>query len=245
MKATVAFKLARDPQDARAGHDDTVVWGSAKMTASDDDPAAMDVAKSISSEEDIKAVTVGDGDIAWAAARGASSTISISDVQPAIDGGAVASALAAGIKRAGAAEWIIVGDSDWDRAVVVALAGKLGLPAYAGVTGAERSGDNALRITCKSGSASQIVEIQGPALLAVKGLADESNPPGMKQILQARKNPQDKVSASEVDGLLDEPKVKVNGTHAADAAGATMFDAEDLASAAQALVEALRGDGVL
>lgn len=243
MKVTVAFKWARDPQDARAGHNGAVVWGSAKMAASDDDSAAMDVAKSISLEEDIKAVTVGDGDTAWAAARGASSTVSISNVQTAIDGGAVASALAAGIKRTGEADWIIVGDTEWDRAVVVALAGKLGLPAYAGVTAVEPAG-NRLRITCKSGSASRVVEIRGPALLAVKGLSAEKNTPAMKQILQARKKPQDKVNASEVDSL-DEPKAEVCGTHVPDAAGVIMFNAEDPDSAACELVKALRGDGVL
>lgn len=243
MKTAVVFKWCRDPQDAHVMADGRVNWGNAKMAASDDDPAAMDVARSLSEEADIVGVTVGDGKPEWAAARGAASTVSVGDYEYRLDGNAAASAVKAAIEKAGGVDVVAIGDSDWDRSVPLALAAKLGWPAYFDVTGAEAK-DGKVALTCKGVGESRVIETPVPVLVVAKALESEQNVPGMKQTLAARKKPLDKTTMADL-GVAGEAKAESAGTHVPEGDPCVMIDGEDPQAAAEQLIGALRGEGLL
>lgn len=243
METVAIFKWSRDPQDARISVNGGFTWGEARMQSSDDDSAVMEAARAISSEEEITALTVGDGDRAWAAARGAARTLTIEDAVSAADGSAMASVLAAAIRRIGVVDAVMIGDSDWDRAVVVALAGCLGLPAYAGVTSVEASG-GFLSITCKTGGELRTIEVGTPVFLAVKGLSSEKSVPGMRQVLSARKKPQEVIVVGDLEGVWDSRAVE-DGIALPDADTVTMIDGSDPGQASAELLSDLRSEGLL
>jgi electron transfer flavoprotein beta subunit len=244
MKIIVVFKWGRDPQDARVGPDGSVDWRSAPMAVTDDDPAVLEVARAIASGADeIVGVTLGGGDVSWAAARGASSTVVVTDADSAPDSAATAAILAAGVRYIGEADLVLVGDSAWDRAVPVCLAGQLGWPALAEVKSAKVE-DGRLRVTRRFGGGTQVVDVAKPAVLAVAGSRAEQDPPGMKEVLAARRKPLSRVTLGEL-GVEPDALVRSRGTALPDTAPARVIEGADPASAAAQLVAALRADGVI
>ena len=254
MKVSVAFKWTRDPRDARISVDGELTWGHAKMAATDDDPAAMQVAGALSPEGDIVGVTVGDGDNAWAAARGAARTVVVEGVPDSPDASRTARAIAQGVGAAGPVDAVVIGDSDWGIGVPVALAAELGMPAFAGVVQVEPSG-GAFRVSCKDGPLVNVIEARPPFVLAVRGLTSEKAAPGMKQVLAARKKPVEKLVAAGpgaggsgapgAPGTPGAPVVTEGAVSLPEGGSATMIDAADVGRAARELVGALRLDGVL
>jgi electron transfer flavoprotein beta subunit len=242
MKLIVVFKWLRNPQDARVGADGALDWGGAKMSPNDDDPAAIALAKGLGAGE-IVGLTVGDGDLAWAAARGAASTVVVTDAQTGADSGVTGAVLAAGVERIGAADLVLIGDSAWDYGVVAALAGQLGWPALANVVSAVAEGGR-WRVTRRIGTATQVVEVAGPAVLAVAASRAEQQVPGMKEVLAARRKPVTRLTVADL-GLSPADKVVSRGTRLPDLAAAKIFDGADPAAAAAQVVAALRTDGVL
>lgn len=241
MKTAVVFKWTRDPQDARVSADGSISWPNVKFSPTDDDPAAMQVAKAISSEEDIVGITIGDGKPEWAAARGASETVIIEDAFGGADGMDAARAIGAAVLKRGDIDVVAVGDSEWDRGMVGALAGVLGWTAYAGVVSASASDDGVL-LSIKQAKGNMVVLAHPPILVAAQALSQESNIPGMKQILAGRKKPVEKISMGD---LGDFPSRAAScGTHLPENDSAVMFDGSD-DSAITSLIEALRGEGVL
>lgn len=241
MKTAVVFKWVRDPQDARVAADGTVSWPNVKMSPTDDDPAAIAVAKGISAEEDIVGITIGDGKPEWAAARGAASTVIVEDAFGGADGTAAARAIAAAVRAQGV-DVVAIGDSEWDRGVVSALIGEMGWTAYAGVTAAEAESD-AIKLTLKRGSDSVTVRTQAPVVLAAVALSQEKDAPGMKQTLAARKKPVDKTT---VAALGAEAGIAESvGTRLPEGDSAIIFDGTDPNAAVSQLLEALRGEGLL
>lgn len=243
MKTVVIFKWNRNPEDARVHADGSVTWPGVKMSASDDDPAAMDVAKLLSPEGDIIGLTIGDGKPDWAAARGASKTIVIPDVTSEVGNAVVADALAAAIRSTGDVDAVTIGDSDWNYAMVTMLIGKLGWKAYAGVTDVEVDGGQ-VRLTVKGVSESRIVETRPPLLVIAKALGNETNPPGMKQTLLARKKPLESLSMEEL-GICSACCTQEIETHLPESAAAIVFDGSNPVDAAKQLIDALRDEGVL
>ena len=243
MKSAVIFKWSFDPVDAKLSSANVVEWGNAKFSPSDDDPAAIAVARSISSEEDIVGVTVGSGKPDWAAARGAATTLKVNDEPDSVDGSATAEVLAKAVERIGDVDAVIIGDSDWKYSVVSALAGKLGWLALANVVDCAVAGDH-LEVTCKDARGSRVISAQPPVLLAAKALEKETNPPGMKQMLAARKKPVEEVSASDL-GVTDAAgAAELRETVLPEQTGAQMFEGS-AEEASEALVKALRADGLL
>ncbi|MGI6220812.1 MAG: hypothetical protein ACOYIP_02890 [Coriobacteriales bacterium] len=242
MKTAVVFKWIRDPQDARVSASGEVTWPGVKFSPTDDDPAAIAVAKAISAEEDIVGITIGDGKPEWAAARGAASTIIVEDAFGGSDGTAAAAAIAAAVKQAGV-DVVAIGDSEWDRGMVAALIGELGWSAYAGVVAAEAAGD-AIKVSVKGQGGNTIIEAHTPVILAAQALEEEKDAPGMKQTLAARKKPVEKTTLGAL-GASGEGKSTSEGTRKPDGDAAIMFDATDPAAAVNQLVDALRGDGIL
>ena len=242
MKTAVVFKWTRDPQDARVSSDGELSWPNVKFSPTDDDPAAMDVARALSDEEDIVGITIGDGKPEWAAARGASSTMIVEDCFGGSDGFAAASSLSAAIVASGA-DVATIGDSEWDRGVVSALAGELGWNAYAGVIAAEPDGDG-VKLTIKSTEGNVLIRATTPLLLACQATAQEKNVPGMKQILAARKKPVEKTSISQL-GAAVEGRSSSLGTCLPEGNRAILFDGSDPDTAVSQLLDALRGEGIL
>ena len=166
MKVIVIFKWCRNPQDALVGASGNVDWPGVKMSANDDDPAVMELAKSIAGEDEIIALTIGDGDTAWAAARGASRTLVITDARTEVNSSVTGAVLAAAVRRFEDVGAVIIGDSSWDYGVVSALVGQLGWPAVAAVTSAEPKQD-CLQAVRKMGSVSHVLEVKTPAVGAM------------------------------------------------------------------------------
>lgn len=243
MKIIVVFKWSRNPLDARVGTDATVDWRGVKMAASDDDPAAMELANAIAAGGEIVGLTVGDGDIAWAAARGAARTIVVTDAQTEADSSVTAAVIAAAIKRVEGVDAVIIGDSVWDYGVVSALMGHLGWSAVAGVVSATKE-QGGLRVTRKMGTASQVLEVEVPVVLAAAANREEKNAPGMKEILAARKKPVERLTMADL-GLAPAADVSSKGTRFPDTPPARMIDGTDPAAACKELMAALRSEGVL
>lgn len=244
MKIVVVFKWSKNPEDARITSDGTVDWGSARMAVSDDEPAAIQIARELGTAgSEIVGLTIGDGDAAWAAARGASSTVIVTDAQSCADAAATAAILAAGVKRIGGADLVLIGDSAWDYGVSVALAGQLGWTALAGVASAKMNGDR-LCATRKLGDATQVTEVALPAVLAVSASRAEKDPPGMKEVLAARKKPQVKVTLADL-GVKKNGDLVSLGTKLPDTPPAKIINGTDPAAAAAQLVAALYTEGVL
>ena len=243
MKSIVVFKWSRNPLDARVGADGAIDWRGVRMAPSDDDPAAIMLAKDIAADGDIVGLTIGDGDVAWAAARGASSTIVVTDARTEADSAATGAIMAACVQRVGDADVVLVGDSSWDQGVVIALAGQLGWPTLANVISATKV-DGRLRVTRRLGSGTQVVDVTGPAVLAVAANRAEQQVPGMKEVLAARKKPVSKLTTADLK-VVPGTTVTSRGTKLPDTEPAQMIDGTDPAAAAEQLLSALRSDGVL
>lgn len=244
MKIIVAFKWSQDPQDARVGADGVVDWQGVRMAANDDDPAAMVVARELAGEDgEIIGLTLGDGDTAWAAARGAASSVVVADARTNADSAATGSVLAAGIRRIGGADAVVIGDSAWDYGVVASLTGQLGWPALANVLSVKRTADG-LSVTRKLGSGTQDLDVTGPVVLAVTASRAEQEIPGMKAVLAARKKPLENIALADL-GIEPAATVSSRGTKLPDTAAAQIIDGADPAAAAGRLMAALHAENAL
>jgi len=244
MKIIVVFKWAMNPQDARVGSDGSADWRGVKMSASDDDPAALGVARDIATTEgEIIGLTIGDGDVAWAAARGASSSVVVTDVQAGLDSAVTGAILAAAVRHIGDADVVLIGDSVWDYGVVAALAGQLGWPTLANVVSATVEAGR-LQVTRKTGSATQVLDVTGPAFLAVAASRAEQHVPSMKDVLAARRKPVIKLTLADLD-IKSTATVTSRGTKLPDTAPARIIDGADPAAAVAELLTALRTEGIL
>jgi electron transfer flavoprotein beta subunit len=242
LKAAVVFKCTRNPVDAKVKLDGTVSWEGVKLAATDDDPAAMQIAKAIAGSDEIIAISIGDGDPAWAAARGAARTILVADAYAEAEASRTGALLAACVRRAPELEVVVLGDSSWDFALVSALIGQLGWPALAGVTAAEPAPEG-LKVTRKVGNIRQVLTVAVPVVLAAAAGEEEKNPPGMRDILQARKKPLEKLKAADLDPALS--AAETVGFRYPDTPSARLIDGKDPQAACVELLAALRADGAL
>jgi electron transfer flavoprotein beta subunit len=225
------------------GADGSVSWQGVRMAPSDDDPTAMEIACAIADGGEVIGLTVGDGDVSWAAARGATRTVTVTDVEQDVNSSVTGAILAAAIRRIEGADAVLIGDSVWDIGVVSALAGQLDWPAVAGVVSATTE-QHSLRLTRKMGNAFQVLEVKGPAVLAVSASRAEKNVPGMKEVLAARKKPVEKLTMADL-GLAPENTVNSRGTRFPDTPPAQIIDGSDPVTACEQLIAALRTEGVL
>lgn len=243
MKIVVVFKWSKNPQDARVGKDGAIDWRGVKMDANDDDPAVMEIAGAIVEDGEIIGLTLGDGDTAWAAARGAAKTMVVADAQTETNSSVTGEILAAAVRRVEGVDAVVIGDSNWDYGVVSALIGQLGWPAVAGVVSATMD-DGVLKVTQKIGSTLHVFEAQGPVVLAVTASRSEKKVPGMKEVLMARKKPVEQVKLADLS-LDPAGAVSSKGTRLPDTPPAEIIDGSDPVVACDQLIAALRADGVL
>jgi electron transfer flavoprotein beta subunit len=237
------FKWARNPLDARVGLDGAVDWSFANMAASDDDAAAAVAARNLS--DDIVALTLGNGDTAWAAARGASRTVTVPDPRIGLDSSWTARLLAGGVRHIGEVDVVLAGDCAWDPAAPVLLGACLGWPTLAGVIEARREGGG-LRVVRRAESGNETLEVTPPVVLAVLARHTEKEPPGMKAILAARKKPVEKMTAADLGAAPAADSLVLCGSALPPATKAQIFAGrDDPAGAAAQLIAALRKEGVL
>jgi electron transfer flavoprotein beta subunit len=244
MKIVVAFKWARDPDDAAVRSDGSVDWRGAKMAAGEDDPAAVVVGRAIAaaSGRAVVGLTIGDGDASWALARGIEQVVAVPDALSLADNAATAGLLAAAIRWIGEVDVVVIGDAEAYPGVPAALAGILGWPAVLGVSTATFT-DGQLVATRRIGGLVQTVSLALPAVLAVAAASAEKHVPGMKEILAARKRPITTVSRAELGtGPLD--GLQSQGAHVPEDGSARIFEGSPVAAARQ-LIAAMRADGVL
>ncbi len=242
MKTVIVYKWARDAKDAAVRNDGAVDWRNAKMTAGEDDFAALEAAKAIAEGSELVGLTIGDGDASWALARSVEQAILVSDAPNLTDNASTASILAAAIRQIGSVDAVVIGDSEEYAGVPAALAGLLGWPAVAHVSSAGTV-EGRVRIVRKQGKDEQTISISAPAVIAVSAASAEKKAPGMKEQLAARKRPITKLTLADLGAGNDE-KVSSKATRLPEVTTARIFDGDPAVSAGQ-LVAALQSEGVL
>lgn len=244
MKVVVIYKWARDPEDAAVRGDGSVDWRGAKMSAGEDDPAAVDVGRmvAIAAGCSVVGLTIGDGDASWALARGIEQAVSVRDAPCLADSAATAGLFAAAIRSIGHVDVVVIGDADAYPGVAAVLAGVLGWSALLGVSTATFAGGR-LVATRRTEDREQTISLDLPAVLGVSAASAEKQVPGMKEILAARKRPITAVALADlVAGPFD--RLESRGSRVPDVGSAHLFEGSPAVTARQ-LVAALRADGVL
>jgi len=242
MKTVIIYKWARNAEDAAVRNDGSVDWRNAKMTAGEDDFAALEAARNISQEGELTGLTLGDGDASWALARGVQQATSIADAPCLTDNASTAAILAAAVRQIGGVDVVVIGDAEEYSGVPVALAGLLGWPAVVGVSSAGAA-DGRVQIVRKQGTDEQTISIATPVVIAVSAASPEKKAPGMKEQLMARKRAVVKLSLAAINAS-GEDKALSRNTRLPETTAARIFDG-DAAVAAEQLVTALRNEGVL
>jgi electron transfer flavoprotein beta subunit len=244
MKVVVAYKWARDPQDAAVRADGSVDWRGAKMAAGEDDPAAVAVARAIAAAAggSVEGLTIGDGDASWALARGVERVLAVPEAPSLADNAATAELLAAAVRWIGDVDVVVIGDAEAYAGVPAALAGILGWPAVLGASTATFA-QGRLQATRRVGDRMHTLSLGLPALVAVSAPSAEKQAPGMKEILAARRRPISVVSPADLDSGPRRP-LESRGTRVPESGSARIFTGPPESTAAH-LVAALREDGLL
>lgn len=243
MRAVLVYKWARNEADALVRSDGSIDWRNARMTAGEDDPAALAAATRIvqDSAGELIGLTIGDGDASWALARGVERAYSVADAPSLADNAATAGILAAAVRHVGDVDVVVIGDSRQDPGVAVALAGALG---WAALVGAESASVEAgrLLVTRRVGGELQTVVVPTPAVIGIAAESDVDRVPGMKELLAARKRPLTPVGLADL-GLAPHDLV-ARGCERPATTPTRVFGGAPAEAAAQ-LVAALRAEGVL
>ncbi|MCL2781951.1 MAG: electron transfer flavoprotein subunit alpha, partial [Actinomycetia bacterium] len=214
-----------------------------RMSAGEDDHAAVAIACELAraSGGEAVGVTCGNSDPSWALARGVARAVSVTDAPPVDDEVATATVLAAAARTVPDADVLVIGDAEEHPGVAAALAALLGWPVVLGVSTAV-AGPDGIEAVRRAGEVEEVFTVTAPVVLAVRADGAETRPPGMKEMLTARKRPVDKRTLAELGVALPAAPAEL-GTRLPDRKGAQMFEG-DPQQAAQALVAALRADGV-
>ena len=258
MKIVVAYKWAPNPQDATVGAAGVVDWSRAKPGISEYDPVAGELARQLADATggEVIGLTAGtkrvDATLASKAAlsRGLDRVVIVAD--DSIEGAGtteLAAVLAAAVRHIGDVDLVITGDSSVDvgaKMVPTVLAGQLGWPALGEVT-AVSGGAGQLRVERAITGGTQVLEISCPVVLAASTDAAVPRVPGMRDILAAGKKPVETLEVAALELPASGATVTVTDTSRPDlkARKGQIIKTADPAAAADELVTALRGAGVL
>lgn len=247
MDVVLAFKWERDPDDAFVSSDGSVKWYMEKLKASDDDAAAIACARKLAADAggQLRAVTIGDGDVGWALARGAASAVSVGEYGPSDDEAVTARCLANAIAAAGEADVVVMGDAQAHAGVAGVVGALLGLTVVTGVREIVLDADapECVLVSRATSEAEETLRVRMPALVAVAAADAEKSTPTMKQILAAKKLPVDRREAADV-GEVSGGHVHVASTSAPAARRARMIEGTPIQAAGE-LVATLVAEGVL
>lgn len=242
MTTIVAFNIAREPAAAQVLAHGGLTWTARKLPPAEDDHAALSVSVALAGDSELIGVTLGQGDPSWALARGATQVVRIGDVMIGDDDAATAAALAAAVRQVVDANLVVIGDSEHHPGIAPVLAGQLGWPVVLAVS-AGTTRDGSVEITRHRGVLDETISIALPAVIAVVAESEESQPPGMKAMLAARKRPVQEVTAADL-GLTSGLPLEPVRTRLPEVATARLMGG-DAHQAATELVKALRAEGVL
>jgi len=242
MKVVVVHSWARDVSAATVRSDGSVDWRNARMTAGEDDPAALACALQIARAAggEVVGLTIGDSDASWALARGVGRTVAVPDAPALRDNAATAAVLAAAVRRIGEVDAVVIGDCQQDPGVGVALAGHLGWPVLAGLASA--TAEDGHLVAARGGTEEVTFRVAPPAVLGIAAAADVDRPPGMKELLAARRRPVTRWTLRELH--VDVHDLHSEGTRRPASTPARLLRGEP-AEVARQLVAALRAEGVL
>ncbi|MBE6123381.1 MAG: hypothetical protein E7190_11825 [Erysipelotrichaceae bacterium] len=240
MKTVIVFKLCKDPRDANIGPDGTVDFGMASLKASDDDFRSTEIAKLLSTET--AGLTIGSGDTAWAAARGASETTVITDADESEDKTGTARLLASAVRDMDA-DLVLIGDSTWEPSVPVLLGAELGWTSLAGIVDVKQN-ENGYTAVRRTSSGEKEIRFAAPAVLGIVAKSGEETPPGLKQVLMARKKPVRKVLKADLCKEISEHADHI-GYELPETTDAVMISAQTPEETVKKLFAVLKEDGVL
>ena len=243
MKILLAYKWGRDEEDAMVYEDGSVKWRRDRLSASDDDAAAIASARATAQATDgeIVAVTLGNGDVSWAMARGAARALHDEGLVPGVDEAQTAARLVALFQSEGGADLIVLADAQKSAGVAGAVAAQLGLPLVSGVRDFAAA-DEPGKILAHRATAAGVeeLEIGLPAVVSVAAVDTEKNVPSMKAMLAARRAPVTKVDVEDTSvGHVEVTVFRAPVPHLAK-----LFEGEP-EQAAEQLVATLRAEGVL
>lgn len=244
MNIAYIYKWGRSADEAYVYDDGSYKYLRDRLVASDDDAAAVVCARQFAEAHDSEftAVTIGNGDTAWAAARGAAKTVHAEGAMPSLDESDTAKVIAAAVKELGEVDVAVIGDNVETAGVAPQVAALLGLPFIGGVQDFEAvPGDTGHVIAHrKIDKTVQTVRIALPALIGVSAVEQEKNVPSIKQMLAAKKAPVQTVA-------VDTPvmcKVEQTACRCPEVHRAHIFEGDAHESVA-ALLAALKADEVL
>jgi electron transfer flavoprotein beta subunit len=244
MDVAIVFKWAYNPEDALVEKDGAVIWRHAKCVASDDDATTIVFAREIANSSGGKLIsaTIGDGDATWSLARGAGSVASIGEFASGPDDAATASLLAAALKKAGEADVVLMGNMQEHAGVAGVLGGLLEIPVLVDINDVSVDPNNPgqLIVRRKTPEGIQTFRVKPPVLIAISAERAETQAPGAKQLLAARKLPVERFEPE--NGQSFSSSASVVGRRPPKARIARIFEGDN---AAEDLVAALRADGVL
>lgn len=234
MNVLFCYKWERDSNEATITSEGALKWFDTKLKATDDEATAIVMAKKIAEETggELTGVTIGDGDVYWALARGAGRAVSADALTPSADNAATAARLASTIKAAGEYDLIIMGDSQEYSGVVPATAAKLGINMIVGAQDVRPDGEsaNTVLVTRATAHSQETLRVHTPALISIAAVGTEKTRPTMRQVMAAKKMPVERIEVT-AEG---EEKLNITGTRLPEKRRAVMFES------AEELVNALR-----
>ena len=243
MKAVAIFKWAANPGDAKIRENGTTNWSVARPEVGDDDSATIHAAVDAANGGEVVGLTLAGGNnVAYAAARGAASTYAIEGLPVPVDSFTLAQALAKGVQAIGDVDVVTIGDSEWDPAVPPMVAALLGWPAIMMVDEVKAE-DGSLLVTRRHGAGTQDLRVDVPVVLGVAARREETDIPGMRVVLQARKKPVTTVTVEELG--LDVPAFTALDTHLPEKTASCVYDGSDPEKAVGQLIQALQAEGAL
>lgn len=209
MSIVVAYKYAANPQEASVDSSGKVDWSRAKLSVSEYDPVAIQVARDLADEigEAVVGISVGTEAVASSMAkknalsRGLDKAVVLAD-DSTMDWNAtkVASALAELVKRVGDASIVMTGDSSVDegaKLMSALVAGFLGWPCLQEVTSVTKTNDGYELAQVFSGGV-RTISVQGAVVVALTSDAAELKAASMKDILAAGKKELEVIPLSDV-----------------------------------------------
>lgn len=212
MRIAAVCKWARDARDARVDAEGSVDWRNAPPVAGRDDDAVLGVAGKLAGPGgEVVGVTLGRVRADWAAARGAGRVVAVDPPEvDAADPVQVAEALAALVRRVGDVDVVLIGDVAVDVGVPVVpalLGASLGFPVLLGADDVTAQ-DRRLRVRWERNGVQETLELPVPAVIAVTAAAAPIARPGMRQLLQARRQPVETVPVGELQVSAPQAEVR-------------------------------------
>lgn len=244
MNVLFCYKWERDPNEATITSEGVLKWFDTKLKTTDDEATAIAMARKLAQDSGgtLTGVTIGDGDVYWALARGAERAVSADALLPDADNALTAARLAEAINAVGGYDVIIMGDVREYSGVAPAVAAKLGLPMVVCAQEIAADAENAdcVLVTRTTGEAQETLRVHTPALISIVAVGSEQTRPTMRQVMAAKKLPVERL------GITADTHTNVNvlDTRLPQKRRAQLFEGE-AKDAVDALLAVLREKEIL